>query len=405
MLAMRHSRTAISGLALLLSVPCMAEDAAGPDERAVIESYNKTALQLYRELKKESQNLVFSPYSIGTAMAMALSGARGDTEKEMTKALNQTIPRERMDSANSSILDRMSRFPQGKDVVLSTANALCLTPDGALVHRDYETLLSAKYHAEIFRARNTDPINAWIARKTHGKIDRILEDLSPNSVCVLLNAIYFKGLWASRFDKTATRPGDFYTTGGKALSVPMMNQTAEYPMVRRDNFMAVAMPYKVESLAMVIILPRERDGLAGVERKLSTGMIESVLRDLERSKPAKVMLSLPRFKIEHGAGLIPAFQSNGMRLAFSPKDADFGGITGRNHALGLIWIAQIRHKAFLEVNEEGTEAAAATAVEFVTRSAMIARFQVDHPFLFLLVDKTTNAILFMGCVHNPLEEN
>ena len=405
----QHFKTiAIPGLvlALVLSVPCSAKDATASDEKKVIESYNKTALQLYRELKEESQNLVISPYSIGTAMAMALSGARGDTKKEMMKVLNQTVPRKRMDSANAKILDKMSRFQKEKDVVLLTANALCLTPDGALVHQGYKTLLNTRYHAEIFRAQNVDPINAWVAKKTHGKIDKILEKLSGNSVCVLLNAIYFKGFWASQFDKKLTRPAKFYTMEDKALSVPMMHQTAEYSVAKHDDFMAVAMPYKVDSLAMVIILPKERKGLSKVEHKLSAEIVQSVLSDLERKKPTKVMLSLPRFKIEFGASLIPSFQSNGMQLAFSPKNADFGGITGRDNALGLIWIAQIQHKAFLEVNEEGSEAAAVTAVEFVTKSVhriIRSRFQVDHPFLFLLVDKTTNAILFMGCVNNPLE--
>lgn len=405
----RYFKTStISGfvLALVLSVPSSGEETTVSDEQRVIEAYNKTALQLYRRLKDEPQNLVISPYSIGTAMAMALSGARGDTEKEMAKVLNQTVSRERMDSANAKILDKMSRFQKEKDVVLSTANALCLTPDGALVHPEYKMLLSTEYHSEIFRAQNVSPINAWVAKKTQGKIDKILEKLSANSACVLLNAIYFKGLWASQFDKRLTRPGEFHTTKDKTVSVPMMNQTAEYPLAEHDDFMAAAMPYKLDSLAMVIVLPRKRNGLAQVEHQLSLETVQSILRELETSRPTKVMLAMPRFKVESSASLVPALQSEGMKLAFSGKKADFGGITGRDNDLGLIWIAQIQHKAFLEVNEEGSEAAVATAVELQTRSApRITRFQVDHPFLFLLVDKTTDAILFMGRVNDPLEGN
>ncbi len=404
----RHLRTiVIQGLvlALVLSASCSArEEAGGPDEKAVVQACNTTAIQLYGGLKKDSENLVISPFSIGTAMSMALSGARGDTEKEMMKVLNQTVPRERMDSAHSKILARLNRFEKGKDVVLSTANALCLTVDSALVHKDYRTLLSTKYNAEIFDAHNVGPINAWVAKKTHGKIDKILEKLSANSVCVLLNAIYFKGLWASQFDKKLTRPGEFFTTEGKTLSVPMMHQTAEFSVATRDGCMAVALPYKVDSLAMVVILPTERKGLPGIEKQLSAAFVQAVLDDLGKHHPTKVALSLPRFKIEFGADLIPAFQSEGMKLAFSAEKADFGGITGRDTSLGLIWIAQIKHKAFLEVNEEGSEAAAATAVELQTKSVpRITRFLADHPFLFLLVDKATNAILFMGCVNDPLE--
>jgi serpin B len=300
----------------------------------------------------------------------------------------------------------MCRFKDGKEVTLSVANALCLTTHGSLVHPSYKKLLNTKYSAEIFEAKDVIPINAWVATKTRGKIDKILKNLSANPVCVLLNAVYFKGLWASQFDKKLTRPGSFYTTVDKTLSVSMMHQTARYPMVRHDDFMAVAMPYKVESLAMVIILPDDRTGLAGVEEKLTIKTVQSILKDLEESNPTKVMLSLPRFKIEFGSSLIPAFEALGMKLAFSAEKADFGGITGRDNALGLIWIAQIQHKAFLEVNEEGSEAAAATAVEFQTKSVpSITRFEVDHPFLFMLVDKTTNAILFVGRVNNPLKSN
>ncbi len=391
-------------LTFLISIPCNAKEAIDSDEKKVITSYNKTALSLYQSLKEESGNLVMSPYSIGTAMSMALSGARGATEKEMKKGLNQAIPRERIDSANSKILNRMSRFHRGKDILLSTANALCLTPDAALVHEDYKALLRTKYHAEIFRAKSPDPINAWVEKKTRGKIDKILEKLSANSVCVLLNAIYFKGLWASQFDKQQTHPGNFYTIDNKTVSVPLMNQTAKYAVTKHDDFMALAMPYKVDTLEMLILLPNDRNGLRKVEDKLSAEMVQSVFNNLERATPRKVILSLPRFKIEFGASLIPAFQSNGIHLPFSSGKAEFGGITGRNNALGLIWIDQIQHKAFLEVNEEGSEAAASTAVEVATRSTpRMTRFQADHPFLFFLVDRTTDSILFMGRVSNPLE--
>jgi serpin B len=164
------------------------------------------------------------------------------------------------------------------------------------------------------------------------------------------------------------------------------------------------MPYKTDPLSMVIFLPKERNGLAGIEQKISMAMVRSVLCDFEKNKPEKVMLTLPKFRIEFGSGLKSAFQTLGMKLAFSDQ-ADFGGITGRENTPGLIWIGQIQHKAFIEINEEGSEAAAATGVEFITKSISpkITRFNVDHPFLFLLMDKTTGAILFMGRVNNPLE--
>ncbi|MBI5820222.1 MAG: serpin family protein [Verrucomicrobia bacterium] len=394
-------------LMLLLNLPCHAGTGAQPDEKAVIKSYNETALQLYQNLAgKNAKNIVISPYSVGTAMAMALSGARGNTEVEMKAALNQTLSRESMDTANQKLLEKMNRFQGASGEVLSIANALCLTTDSVLVHRDYKELLKSKYHAEVFDAPDVGPINQWVSGKTKGKIEKILEKLSANSVCVLLNAVYFKGIWATQFDKKKTQPKPFQTASGEAVSVPMMRQKASYTRTQREDFAALSMPYKTASLEMILILPNEKDGLPKVEKTLSMQALQSVVDDLGGSKPAEVTLSLPRFKASSGASLIPPFQAMGMKLAFSASAADFGGITGRSNALGLIWIAQIQHKACLEVNEEGSEAAAVTAVEFATKSApLFAEFRVDHPFCFLLVDKETGAILFMGRVNNPLETN
>ncbi len=405
--ASSHIGLVMVSAALLLGCGTKAakESEAGPitdpDARSAVESYNRTALDLYSELRGKAGNIVISPYSIGFAMSMALSGARGETEKEMAAVLNQKLSRERMESACAKILQRMSRFDDEDDITLTTANALCLTVDGSLVHKPYKQLLVKKYSAELFSAPDVAPINAWVSKKTNGKIGRILKKLSPNSVCVLLNAVYFKGLWASQFEEKMTRPGDFHLAEDKTASVPMMNQTAEYSVVRDDGFAAISMPYKGSSLAMVIILPNDRAGLAAVEKKLGMDMIRATLDGLSQRTPGKVMLSLPRFQLEFGADLTPAFKALGVNRAFSAEKADFGGITGRDD-LGLIWISAIQHKAFLEVNEEGSEAAAATAVEFATRSApRIDIFRADHPFLFLLVDKEADVILFMGRVTDP----
>lgn len=374
------------------------------DEQAVVQAYNESALDLYQALDKGTGNVVISPYSIGVAMAMALSGARGDTEKEMARVLNQAIPRERIDAANSKILAIMNRFQEEQDIVLSTANALCLTGGGGLVDRGYKALLSTLYQAELFSAHNVEPINAWVMQKTHDKIDKILDELDANSVCVLLNAIYFKGLWASQFDGEQTRPGTFYATGGETLSVPTMHQTANYALLRQDEVTALAMPYRDPSLAMVIVLPNDRMGLAQVEGRLTFDTIQPILTTLERRWLDEVALTLPRFEIAFDASLVPPFKKMGIRSAFSSERADFGGITGPGSEPGTIWISQIKHKAVLEVNEEGSEAAAATAIEFATRSIpMTTTFLVDHPFLFFLVDKTTGAILFMGRVTDPTQ--
>jgi serpin B len=372
------------------------------DEAQVVAAYNQMALQLYAQLRRKPGNLVISPCSIGTAMAMVHSGARGETASEMAKVLNQTLPREQMDAANAALLERLNRRGDGDACQLSVANALCLTTGGQLVAQTYRDLLATHYSAEVFSGQNVTPINAWVAEKTEGKIDKILEGLSANSVCVLLNAIYFRGRWASEFDKARTRPGGFYTAPDAVISVPMMSQKADYSLVAGEDFQAISLPYKTQSLAMIVILPREKMGLAKMEEDLTLDSLQSTLKELRERPAHKVYLSLPRFRIEFGTSLIPAFKALGMKRAFSGEQADFGGITGRTDDLGRLWIAQIQHKAFLEVNEEGTEAAAAAAIEFASKSEP-GRFVADHPFLFLIVDTETDAILFMGRVTNPHE--
>jgi len=375
-------------------------------QREVVTAWNATGLRLFAALGGKTANLVLSPYSIGLTMSMALSGARGETAEEMGKILHLQLPRERLDAACADILDRMDRLGKQGGVTLCTANALCLTLEGALVNPAYRELLRTRYSAEIFHARDVGPINAWVARRTHGKIDGILRRLSPNSVCVLLNAVYFKGLWASRFDKRGTRPGRFYVNGDRPASVLMMHQTGRFSVVRRKDFAAVALPYKTKTLAMVIVLPVQRGGLPRLEEKLTIEELYAVFRELRESSPMEAALSLPKFRIESAVDLKSGFQAIGMSAPFSPREADFGGITGRPGENGLVWIAQIRHKAFLEVAEEGTEAAASTAVEFMLRAMPVfIRFDVDHPFLFFVVDSATDAVLFMGRVTNPAAAN
>jgi serpin B len=399
-------RLTLSGLFLILlaAAPCDAQDAFTPDEQALITSYNTTALQLYRELHQGSNNLVISPISIGIAMSMALAGARGETEREMARVLNQPLRRERMSAANANVLDRLRRERKKGKVELSVANALCLAQHGDAVHQSYRDLLHTKFVADIFSVKDSAPINAWVSKETHGKIDEILTSLDPDAVCVLLSAVYFKGRWADEFDEERTSPGEFYTMEGETLSVPMMHQGTPYSLVKYEEFAALALPYEAESFAMIVLLPNQTMGLAAVEERLSIDLVQSVLGDLEKSKPRQVDLSLPKFKMESSANLIPSFHALGMRSPFLFSEADFGGIAGQESAKGLMWITDIRHKAFIEVNEKGTEAAAATSVSIsLTGTRLPPQFRVDHPFLFFLVDRSTNAILFMGRVMNPLQ--
>jgi serpin B len=190
----------------------------------------------------------------------------------------------------------------------------------------------------------------------------------------------------------------------------MMNLTAYFALASNDRsqqepFRAIALPYQAGSIEMIVVLPDKLDGLTRLETGINIDMLNKLFARLNNASPQEVQFVFPKFKITFGIDLIPTFKAEGMNSAFSPSLADFGGITGKANMPGLIWISQIVHKSFVEVNEKGTKAAAATAVEFRTKSLDIGplRFRVDHPFLFLIVDRPTNTILFMGTVRNPVK--
>ena len=370
----------------------------------VATGYNQSAWNLYRQLSAGGGNVLVSPYSIGMAMSMALSGARGETKLQMQTALHLKMSDEELHQGSQKLLRDMGRFASDSSVEMTVANALFINPEFELVSSEFVSLLSQSYDAEIFREQNLDLINAWVNQKTKTKIPKILERLHQNSVAVILNAVYFKSNWAIQFDKEMTEPLDFFVNQDTVIQVPMMQKTDHYSLAYRDSYQALRMPYVSDDLSMVVILPMQKSGLTALEESLSLSELHEVLQELNDNQPSKVKVGIPKFKVEYSVSLVEPYKNMGMIDAFSASEADFGGITGQEGAKGLIWIDQIQHKAFLEVNEEGSEAAAATAVAFATRSmAMTPEFIVDRPFLYLIEDKKTGLILFMGKLVNPQE--
>ncbi len=362
----------------------------------LITSYNKTAINLYRSIAENKKNVLISPFSIGTAMSMVVSGARGDTEHDLMTALNHTLTRDKIELSNQKINGYIKQL-NNNDTILSMANALCVTSS---VKQKYKELLIEKYNAEVFKG-DLKSINSWVNGKTNGKIDKILETLNPNSVCVLLNAIYFKSFWDSKFDVSNTKSEKFHITKNKNILVDMMTQSSEYAVIKKKLYKAISMPYKNKLLSFVIVLPNNDINIALIEKNLDHKTVTEIIDELKITTTEKTLLKLPKFKIEIGTDLIPEFKKLGMKLPFEFTKGGFSGITDTN-----LKISQIQHKAFLEINEVGSEAAAVTAV--VCTKECIAKpniFKVDKPFIFLLVEKTSNAILFIGRVNNPLESN
>jgi serpin B len=416
-------------------------------------AYNATGQQLFGQFAAAPGNIVFSPYSIGTAMSMAVSGARGDTASEMMRVLSMRMAADAIDMANAEVLSILNGYdhsaappvcppratvngsncemrPLGDmnqcqfglrlvgdrcvgpgtmppSARFLAANALMLVGRGDLISADYVATLKTKYAAEVFEHASLDEVNGWVARKTEGKIPRMLDMIDPNSAAVLLNAVYFKARWASVFDKTLTKDEAFNLTRTQKADVPLMNQTASFSLVSRGGYRAIRLNYEIPELGLVIVLPDDIEGVGAVARRLGANELAELfaaLRDGQAKKP--VALALPRFKAAYKAELVAPFRQAGMQKAFDMGAADFSGMTGRPAAAARLYIGEIVHRAVIEVAEENTEAAAASAVGIRVMAAPVRPltpepFRVDHPFLFYLVDDTTGGILFEGRIADP----
>lgn len=367
----------------------------------LVNANNATGIDIYSKLSLKKGNVVMSPYSIGTAMTMALAGAEGVTATEMAKVMHRKLKYNNMNVAAGNLYKTLNGL-NSSDITLETANGLCLvTP--SIVSESYTNLLQKYYFAEIFYGKDVKPVNDWVNKKTHKKIPEILNSLPANTVSVILNAIYFKGLWEKQFKKSSTFDSDFLLDNGGKIKIPMMHQSDKFAMITKKDFSAIEMPFKGKLLSFIAIMPSKGAKLADFEKKFNLKQAISIIAALKKIKhPSKLDIAIPIFKIEYEAELVPPFKQLGMTNAFSAKLADFGKLTGQKNKLGLVWIAQIKHKAFIEINEEGGEAAAATALIMEKKCVAIRQqFIANRPFLFMIKDNVTDSILFLGRVVNP----
>jgi serine protease inhibitor len=398
---MKRSLLVLSAIMLsaVLAAPFAASIEASTSEQSshknVAEGNTAFAVQLYRELGTEAGNLFFSPYSISSALGMTYAGARGNTAKEMKAVLHFYPEQTELPPAFKSLNKELAATVGKTGQKLNIANALVLT--GGDVSGEYKSILENYYDAEIFHG-GLDEINGWVKQKTEGKIAKILEELSGNSVCVILNAIYFKGIWETKFEKSRTHDAPFKVSASTQVTVPFMSQESKFKILEEKDFQAVSLPYKDNDLSMVILLPNTVDGLPALEKQLTTQRLKEWLTALDTQTAEEIHLYLPKFKLETKYDLVPQFKKMGMKDAFTDS-ADFSGMGWQK---GRLSISQIKHKAFVEVNEEGTEAAAATAVEMRAKSiSHYSVFRADHPFLFIIRDNQSATILFMGRMVKP----
>jgi serpin B len=368
----------------------------------VVRGNTELALALYQKLRTVEGNLFFSPYSISTALAMTYAGARGDTEVQMAQALHFLLAQEQLHPAFAFLEAKLDDIGMKGHIQLRVANALWPQKGYALLEeflaqtkQYYGVRVTTVDYGDAETARRT--INAWVEEKTESKIQEMIPPgLVDDLTClILVNAIYFKGNWASQFDQSLTSDAPFWVTPDEQVQVPMMSQVHQFRYREGDGLQVLELPYAGDDLSMVVLLPREIGGLAALEERLTVENLGRWTRGLWQSE---VQIFLPRFEITFPFRLDDTLKSMGMVDAF--EDADFSGIDGTK----LLCIGAVLHKAFVAVDEEGTEAAAATAAMMQAMGLPLPppTFRADHPFVFLIRENSTGSILFLGRVVNPV---
>lgn len=375
------------------------------DTSPVIGGNNQFAIDLYQAIRSRPGNVSFSPASLSSALAMTSEGARGDTADEIARVFHFPDDREAMRAGYRGLMARLNGDGSPRPYRLVAANSLWgqkgdpFRPEFTdLVARDY----GAELHAVDFRhaaeSARTE-INGWVDGKTEHMIPELLpaRTVGPDTSLVLVNTVYFKGSWLHPFSKAATAPAPFHLDGGEAVPVPTMRQTSEFPLAEGDGYRLLEMPYKGGDLAFDILLPNDGVALSKVEADLKLPDLEHTL---DRLGPKQVAVAMPRFKLTAASEMSKTLSGLGMPKAFS-SEADFSGIDGTRE----LAISAVMHQVVVNLDEEGTEAAAATGV-VMSRSAAVRKpqpivFRVDRPFLYLIRDVKTGTILFFGRVADP----
>lgn len=377
------------------------------DIDSLVDGNNAFGLDLYQSLRSEDGNLILSPFSISLALAMTYSGAKGETEAQMAEVLN--FPAQSKTHPAFNALDLMLEETDiilDKDqepMQLDIANAVFAEQTFAFLP-DFLDTLSVNYGAGVRLmdfANNPDPsrkeINQWVSDETKDKINDLLPEnaVTTSTKMVLVNAIYFKADWLSPFDANDTYDGTFTLLDGSEVTVPMMGQRMGIPYYVGNGYAAAELPYAGESAVMTVLVP-DAGRFEEVESQLNGAMFKEMLANLA---PADVTLRMPKFEYESSFMLSDTLASMGMPLAFDENRADFSSMTDQQ----ALYIGNVIHKAFVAVDEEGTEAAAATAVIMEGASAVMPENElyIDRPFIYFIRDVESGQILFIGRVLNP----
>ncbi len=376
------------------------------DQQMLMNSGRGFSFELFQEIAAEAgeeENVFISPLSVSLALAMTYNGAKGSTQQAMHEAMQlPDMSTTKINEAWQKLMkDLLSVDPK---VVMNIANSIWYRDDFK-VEASFINVNKTFYHAEV-RALDFDQsdaadiINKWVSDNTNKLIDKIIENIPAETVMYLINAIYFKGQWKYEFDPNETAPAPFYLESGVNKQVPMMHQSELFGYYSHNLFSAAELPYGRGNYSMVVVLPHHQTSVYEVQQAFDDALWHNLTQSF--SAPRELIVTLPKFSFAFEQKLKKVLSNMGMGIAFQPNMADFSGI----HPDLELYISEVIHKAFVEVNEEGTEAAAVTAVEVGVTSFdpnAPVLFRVDRPFLFFIKEKYTNAVIFAGRMMDPTD--
>jgi len=378
----------------LFSADALQNNNFHPSIEELVNSNTTFAISLYNKIKIPEDNLIFSPYSISTILAISYLGASENTEKELKKALHLTMTKK----------DTNAMFKELNMALLTTlknqlfiANGIVLSKYIEYLNNDFKSLLKKNYNADILHGNLAD-VNRWVKDKTNNKINHIYHTLPRNTILTLLNAIYFKGIWENTFNQKETINDTFFISKNKQVNIPIMHQKNHFKFYEYEDFKVIELPYVNKKISMFVFLPNNST-LNELEKKLDSKKLNKCVYDVQQSTAREVMLYLPKFKLSAEYDLNHIIKQLGINDAFQPSIANF---TDMGMPKGEVWISSLKHKIKMTTNEEGSYSSSASSLTMSTRSIYKSFiFKVDHPFLFIIQDNKTKSILLMGRIKNP----
>jgi serpin B len=399
-------------LMLILIFPAMAPAMDSPTNGKTLAQNNTVfAIDLYKKLCSKPGNIFISPYSASAALAMTCAGARGDTEKQMIETLRFSVEPKSIQPAFESLRSILDKLKGKGGVSLNVANSLW-PQKGYDIYPEYKDLLKTYYAASIISldyksqlGEAIKRINEWVEERTQGRIKDIItpDAINPNTKMVLTNAIYFKGYWEQGFDPDLTEKSNFFISSDNSIETQMMKHTGMFKYADIESLQILEMPYAGNELSMIVALPKATYGIDQLEKELSSEKL-SIWK--AKMVSTKVLADFPKFEMSSSFDLSDELVSMGMIDAFNSRNANFNGIAvGNNDPL---YLSSVIHKAFIEVNEQGTQASAATSIMapdgISFNDAQIPTFRADHPFIFIIQENQTGSVLFIGRVSETTKD-